>query len=168
MTLSQSILADFDAEAARTRRLLEAVPIDQLGWRPHESSMTLGELTGHIAETPSWVGSLVEDELDAAAGAAWDAFVPRDGAELLDVFDRNVRLFQSALRHRDDAQLRATWSLVSNGEVVLSQPKHVAIREQCLHHWIHHRGQLTVYLRLVGTPVPSSYGPTADVPDALA
>ena len=163
MPLSQALVADFKNESPNTRRVLEAVPEDRLAWKPHEKSMPLGRLAGHIAELPSLVPAVMERELDFAAGT-YKPFMPTNRVELLRVFEQHVSGFDKAVVARDDDFLSATWTLRYGQKILLSLPRHVAIRTTAIHHVIHHRGQLTVYLRLLGVPVPPTYGPTADSP----
>jgi uncharacterized damage-inducible protein DinB len=164
MTHSASLLSDFRREAGLTRPILAAVPEGKLDWQPHDKSWSLAKLAGHVAENPSWVGAMIEDEMDVAAGG-WEPFEPTSSQELLEVFDKNVKLVEDALEERDDAFLEGNWQMKHGDQVIMSQPKFEVIRQIVIHHFIHHRGQLTVYLRLLDVPVPSTYGPTADFPD---
>ena len=166
MLLSQALVADFKNESSNTRKVLEAVAEDRLDWKPHEKSMSLGRLAGHIAELPSLVPTIMEADLDfgSAAGAAYKPFIARNRAELLRVFEQHVDGFEKAVRAREDDFLSVTWTLRYGQKVLVSLPRHTAIRSMAIHHVVHHRGQLTVYLRLLGVPVPPTYGPTADSP----
>lgn len=165
-TISEALLADFQAEAKMTRKVLEAVPEEKLGWKPHEKSMALGQLAGHVAENPSWIGAMLEDEMDFASMAAdWKPYVATDRNGLLATFDQNCGVYEEALRGREDAFLRSDWTMKMSGKVLLKEPKHEVIRTNVIHHGAHHRGQLTVYLRLLDVPVPATYGPTADFPE---
>ena len=164
MSIREELIADVTAEAANTLRVLEAVPADRLAWRPHEKSMTLAVLAGHLAEIPGWVQSLMEDDLDFAGITDYTPFIPSTRAELLETFRRNVAALERTLGGKDDAFLAARFTM-RNGETLLMQlPRHAALRTLAIHHTIHHRGQLTVYLRLLGCAVPQTYGPTADNP----
>jgi uncharacterized damage-inducible protein DinB len=163
MSTARSLIADFDKEAALTRKVLAAVPEDRLAWKPHDKSMTLGGLAGHIAETPGWCGAMLEPDFDMAAGMTdWKPFQPATRKELLDAFDRNARAFAPLFADRDDAFMQETWTMRNGATVMISEPRHAVARMIAIHHSIHHRGQLTVYLRLLGVPVPGTYGPTAD------
>ena len=162
MSLSEPIAAELQREAATTRRMLERVPEEKLEWRPHEKSMTLGRLAGHIAELPSLVAmTLTQDEVDFAAGN-YQPFVASNVAELLEKFDGNVAGAVEALRGQEDEHLLKTWRLKRNGQVLFEMPRVAVLRSMGLNHVIHHRGQLSVYLRLLDVPLPSVYGPTAD------
>jgi uncharacterized damage-inducible protein DinB len=163
MPLGQALITDFTSESSNTRKVLEAVPEDRFDWKPHEKSMSLGRLAGHIAELPSIVHGVMEPQLDFAAGA-YKPFVPANRADLLKVFEQHASRFEPAVAPRDDDFLSATWTLRYGEKVLMSLPRHAAIRSIAIHHVIHHRGQMTVYLRLLGVPVPPTYGPTADSP----
>lgn len=165
-TISDALLADFRTEAKMTRKVLEAVPEEKLDWKPHAKSYTLGQLAGHLAENPSWIGAMLEDEMDFASMAAdWKPYVATDRSGLLSTFDENAGTYEGALEGREDAFLRSDWTMKMGDKVLLKQPKHEVIRANVIHHAAHHRGQLTVYLRLLDVPVPATYGPTADFPE---
>lgn len=165
MTLSQALIADFKEEAANTRKVLAAVPDDRFDWKPHAKSMSLGQLAGHLAEMPIWVRSMMEAELDFAAAAGdYKPFLPQDKAALLTAFDKNAKILEKTLDGKDDAFMKATWTMRAGDKVLMQAPRHAAIRSTAIHHAIHHRGQLTVFLRLLDVPVPGTYGPTADEP----
>ena len=163
MTLADDLTAVFTDEARRTRNVLEVVPKDRFGWRPHEKSMTLGELAGHLAQMPTWVRMYLSDGVDLDKLAEdRDPFVPRTREALLKTFDESVALFQSTLATMDDDFLEATWTMRSGERVLHRAPRHESLRRILIHHAIHHRGQLTVYLRLLEVPLPATYGPSAD------
>ena len=167
-TVASLLLTDLDREAVLTRRVLRAAPVEQFGWRPHEKSMSLGELVSHLAETPSWVEGMQPDVLDMAEVMAdYRPFVARSTDELLTTHDRNFAKCR-AVADSSDEFLQAEWRMVRGDVELLAQPRHLAIRDFALHHQAHHRGQLTVYLRLLGVPVPPTYGPTADSSDWTA
>ena len=164
MNICDAIVSDFRMEAQSTRRVLEAVPEDKLQWKPHDKSMSLGQLAGHIAETPAWIPTMLEDELDFGnVSQDWQPFVATSRAGLLEAFEKNAGDFEKVLAGKSDDFMRATWTMRSGEKVLMQAPRHEAIRGTLIHHTIHHRGQLTVYLRLLGVPVPGTYGPTADV-----
>ena len=163
MSISEALLAEFEEEAKTTRRVLSAVDGGRLDWKPHEKSMAVGALAGHIAEAPSWTKSMLEREFDFATVVRdYRPFVPESVDDLLGKFDENVAVFKEAFAGRDDAFMCETWEMKSDGAVLLSSPRHAAVRSTVVHHIIHHRGQLTVYLRLLDIAVPMTYGPTAD------
>jgi uncharacterized damage-inducible protein DinB len=165
MTLADALTFDFADEARRTRAVLEVVPKDRFGWRPHEKSMTLGELAGHLAQMPTWVRLYLNEgvDLDKLADDR-DPFVPSTRESLLKTFDENVALFQSTMATMDDDFLEATWTMRSGERVLHRAPRHKSLQRILIHHAIHHRGQLTVYLRLLEVPLPATYGPSADSP----
>ena len=154
-------LREFDEEMAGTRRLLERVPAERGAWKPHDKSFPLGHLAQLVARMPGWIAQcLRQDELNMDE---YESYSLEPTATLLEEFDRNVRAARTALEEVTGAELDETWSLVYNGESVWSSPRGEVTRNN-LNHLIHHRGQLTVYLRLVDVPLPQLYGPTADEP----
>lgn len=162
MSLVEPIIAEFQHEAATTRKMLERVPQDAFAWQPHEKSMTLGRLSGHIVEMYSFTGPIMtQDELDFATGN-YEPFAPADVAELLEVFDKNVADSIEILTTQTDDRMLGSWRLRSGDQVFFEMPRVAVIRSFLLSHIIHHRGQLSVYLRLQNVPLPPVYGPTAD------
>jgi uncharacterized damage-inducible protein DinB len=165
MPIAQMLLPEFDHEMANTRRLLEIVPAADHDWRPHPKSYTLGELAEHLATLPYWARTTIErSEFDpgAAANAAVQRVRFTAVPELLAQFDRQVRDARAALAGASDAAMGEAWTLRSGGSVIFSLPRVAVMRSFVLNHMIHHRGQLSVYLRLRDVPLPSLYGPTAD------
>jgi uncharacterized damage-inducible protein DinB len=164
MGTGELFLAELKNEAATTRKMLERVPEDKLDWRPHEKSMTLGRLAGHVAELPGMIRSaLTLDELDFAARKL-EPFVPKSTAELLATMDTKVSEALELLANQSDEQLRETWCLRNADRIFFELPRAAVVRTMAINHMIHHRGQLSVYLRLLNVPLPSVYGPTADEP----
>jgi len=166
--ISEAIIADFTAEAKYTQDVLKAVPSDRLTWQPHEKSMSLARLAGHVAETPGWAGAMMESELDFTAMSDYVPFLPESTEALTDHLEKQVEVFVTALKDRSDDFMNEIWTMRMGDTILGSMPRHVALRSFCIHHWIHHRGQLTVYLRLLDVPVPPTYGPTADFPGNLS
>jgi uncharacterized damage-inducible protein DinB len=163
MSIADALVADFLEEAENTRKVLAAVPENRLDWKPHAKSMPLGRLAGHIAETPGWTPSMMNDELDfASSGAEWKPFLPAKSSELLERFEREVQAFPRVITGKTDEFLKRTWTMRHGAQVLWQVPRHTALRSTAIHHIVHHRGQLTVYLRLLDVPVPPTYGPTAD------
>ena len=163
MTIAEHLLADFRMEAEATRKVLNAVPADRFDWQPHEKSMSLQRLAGHVAETPGWTKAMMEDEMDFAALAGkWEPFLPASKQELMDGFEREVKELEERIGGKSDDFMTGIWTMRAGDQVFMKAPRHTAIRSTVVHHIIHHRGQLTVYLRLLGVPVPGTYGPTAD------
>jgi uncharacterized damage-inducible protein DinB len=162
MTLTQQLLDELDREAARTTRVLEQVPAGRDDWKPHEKSMALGRLAGMIATMPAWVTFIVkQDELDLTPPSGGEWKLPsRD--QLVTAHEKSVSDARAALHGVDDHLLMTSnWRLRAGGHVVSDAPRHIALRDM-LNHLAHHRGQLTVYLRLLGATVPAVYGPSAD------
>ena len=165
MSIVQTLQPEFDHEMANTRRLLEVVPAADAAWKPHPKSSSLGDLAAHIATLPRWARLVLEQpELDLGSPAnASIAKVPFTTVpELLEQFDRHVREARAALASVTDAAMGVTWTLKNRGTTIFSMPRAAVVRGFILSHMIHHRGQLSVYLRLRDVPLPSLYGPTAD------
>ncbi|HVQ14052.1 MAG TPA: DinB family protein [Vicinamibacterales bacterium] len=162
MTLTEQLLGELDREAARTKRVLEQVPASRDDWKPHEKSMALGRLAGMIATMPSWVTFIVkQDELDLTPPGGGEWKLPAQ-KELVAAHDKSLADARAALQATSDPVLLTTnWKLRAGGQVVSDVPRHIALRDM-LNHLAHHRGQLTVYLRLLGAKVPAVYGPSAD------
>lgn len=161
MPLVDALLPEFDHEMATTRKLLERVPEDTLAWKPHERSWSLGELAQHVSMIPMWGSlTLAQPEIDLAGDTRPEPV--RSRAELLAGFDDRVATTRGALAGRTDAELMAPWSLRRDGEVLFTMPKAAVWRSFVMNHLIHHRGQLSLYLRLQNVPVPAMYGPSAD------
>ena len=160
MAMIDSFLQELEHEAKTTRRVLERVPDNQLGWRPHPKSRTLGELALHVAATPGAVAKLaVQSEIPPPD---FTDPVPKSASELIPALDESVATAKQLLSKMDDATLNATWRVKRNGQEVMAIPRAALLRSIMLNHWYHHRGQLSVYLRELGVPIPSIYGPSAD------
>lgn len=161
MALNEALLPEYDHEMQTTRRVLERVPDDKFGWKPHQKSMSLGGLATHLATINHWVDATVgTDSFDLSTAPPTPELKSR--ADVLAAFDQSVASARKTIAGASDAQLLKTWSLLSGGKTVLSFPKIAVLRSFVLNHIIHHRGQLSVYLRLNDVPVPSIYGPSAD------
>jgi uncharacterized damage-inducible protein DinB len=159
MTIAESLLPEFDQEMATTRRLLERVPSDKGPWKPHPKSFALGHLVQLVCWMPGWIANtLGHTSLDLATAPPY-TFETTD--TLLGEFDKNVRDARRALGASHDADFSVTWSLKHGDRVLFTAPRGTVVRTH-INHLVHHRGQLTVYLRLIDVPVPSIYGPTAD------
>jgi uncharacterized damage-inducible protein DinB len=160
MPLVDALLPEFDHEMTVTRKLLERVPDDKLAWKPHQKSYSLGQLAQHVATIPMW-GSMTlnEPEIDVAGSPPES---PGSRAQILDTFDSHVAKTRAALTGKSDAELMAPWALKRDGHVIFSMPKASVWRSFVMSHLIHHRAQLSVYLRMLDVPLPSMYGPSAD------
>jgi uncharacterized damage-inducible protein DinB len=164
MKMTEWFLAQLESEAAKSRRVLEQVPSGKRDWKPHERSMELGYLSELVANIHSWVGMAITlDELDIAPkdGPKYKPAPLNTTAELVAALDKAVAQAGEALQNTTDAHLATTWRLLAGGQLAMEQKRHEVIRDTFLHS-AHHRGQMTVYLRLLGSKVPSVYGPTAD------
>ncbi len=162
--ITELLLAELEREAAGTRRTLERVPEGRNDWKPHEKSMPLGYLAGLVATIPSWIKSIVtHDSLDLSSPGEFRTRAFDTNRELLQAFDNALRQAREALASATDEHLTTTsWQLLFQGNVVSEDVRYVALRDGVLNHLAHHRGQLTVYLRLNDIPVPALYGPSAD------
>lgn len=163
MKLTELFLAELDREAPRTRRALSQVPLGRDDWTPHPKSMPLARLAGLVASMPSWVSLIIDqDELDLTPPPGKGTYQQPATDKLVETLDLNVTKGREALARIDDDYLMTTnWRLRAGGHVVMDQPRHIVLRDT-LNHLAHHRGQLTVYLRLCGQTVPAIYGPSAD------
>jgi uncharacterized damage-inducible protein DinB len=167
MSIAQSLLAEFEIQAPITRRFLERLPEDKLTWKPHEKSMTAGQLAYHLAFTPGGVIRFVQNNPAQAPDFA-NFPQPASRQEILKLFDDNVAAVREQLPKLSDAQMNQTWRLVAGDREVLAQPRGLFIRDIMFSHWYQHRGQFCVYLRILGVPVPASWGPSADEPPLFA
>ena len=162
MALVDPILAEMEHEFRTTRKVLQAVPQDKLAWKPHAKSMTLGELAWHIATVPAFVASTLPGEGHDFAKRPERPPVPATTAEIVAGFDAATAQVKAALKALDDTQARGEWKIMAAGQVKMAMPRIGLVRSILMNHSFHHRGQLSVYLRLLDVPVPSIYGPSAD------
>jgi uncharacterized damage-inducible protein DinB len=163
MAIAESLLPEFDHEMATTRSLLERVPETEGAWVPHAKSMPLGRLAAHIAELVAWTNSTIQQtELDFGVPGAYNPAQLTTTAKLLELFDANVKSARAAIAGVSDADLMVPWTLRNGEHVIITMPRVAVLRSMVMNHVIHHRGQLSVYLRLHDVPLPSIYGPTAD------
>ena len=168
MSMSAGILPAFEHVIEGTRQHLESIPDDRLDWKPHDKSYTIGELGTHLANLPSWVVATIgQDELDVAPpGEDPPRMEPLDSSdEMVRTIDENANAARAAIEGASDADLMAEWTLLKGGEALFTLPKIAVLRTFVMDHMIHHRGQLTVYLRLLDVPLKQTFGPTADFPD---
>jgi uncharacterized damage-inducible protein DinB len=162
MSIAQSLLAEFELQAPITRRFLERLPEDKLTWKPHEKSMSAGQLAYHLAFVPGGVIRLVTANPTPEPSLNFPQPASRD--EVLKTFAESIATVRECLSKADDASMNETWRLSIGGREVLAQPRGQFLRDVMLSHWYQHRGQFSVYLRLLGVPVPASWGPSADEP----
>jgi uncharacterized damage-inducible protein DinB len=164
MKLTEFLLAELDREVERSRHALEQVPAGKYDWKPHEKSMIFGYLVNMVATIPLWLTmQITEDELDVApaGGSKMEQKRMETSDELLKALDKSAADARAALEKTSDEHLMTSWRLLARGQVVMESPRYVMIQDT-INHWAHHRGQMTVYLRLLGAKVPALYGPSAD------
>lgn len=164
MPITDALLPEFDHEMGVTRRVLERVPEVDFGWKPHDKSMSLGRLATHVASIPHWTDLITGAPVFDMTGDPETTApkVPPNQSALLEIFDRNVGSARARLAALTDAELMVLWTFKKEGQTVFSMPRIAALRAFVMNHSIHHRGQLSVYLRLRNVPVPAMYGPSAD------
>ena len=161
-SLNAALIAELQHEATTTRTILERIPEDKFEWQPHEKSMTFGRLAVHVAEMFAWTQTTLETpELDFEA-TPFEPFEPKTNAELLDYFDKCVKESITSLENAKNETFMEDWSMRNGEEIYFTMPRIQVLRTFCMNHIYHHRGQLTVYLRLNDIPVPPIYGPSAD------
>jgi uncharacterized damage-inducible protein DinB len=169
MSIGQSLLPEFDQEMANTRLMLERVPEDKLAFQPDPKSMTLARLAGHVAEMPGWGAvTMTTDSVDLASYAGQKPLEMTSRSQLLAAFDKNVADSRQAIAAGSDERMMGMWALKMGPREILKMPRIGVLRSMMLNHVIHHRGQLSVYLRMVGAAVPGMYGPSADDPNPFA
>ncbi len=160
MPISQLLLPEFDQEMANTRKTLERVPADKWDWKPHSKSGSLGWMAGHIASLPNFTLTMIQSSEYEIEGST--RIKVENASQVLPIFDDLRKKTRDALAAVTDEQFHQTWSLKYKGQVLFAMPRYAAIRTMGLNHIIHHRGQLTMYLRTLDVPVPGLYGPSAD------
>jgi uncharacterized damage-inducible protein DinB len=170
MSIAGTLLAEFEVQAPVTRRFLDRLPEEKLTWKPHEKSMTAGQLAYHLASVPGGVVRLVGTNPAQAPqfGDVTRFLQPSSGQEILKAFEESIATVRSMLPAFNDAAMNEMWRLTSGGQEVLVQPRAQFLRDVMLSHWYQHRGQFSVYLRILNVPVPASWGPSADEPPLFA
>ena len=162
MALKDAFIAELKHESSLTKKILERVPLDEKEWKPHEKSMTLGRLATHIAQTPHWVTDIIHiDDFDFAT-RSFKPITAASQEELIKIFQETLNTAIADLSASSDEDLNKKWIVRVGEKIMYDTPKKVAIRGWAFSHMIHHRGQLSVYLRLLDVPVPGMYGPSAD------
>ena len=163
MPLIDALLPEFDREMGLTRRVLDRVPDAQFSWRPHPTSVTLGRLAEHLAELPNWAFmTMTQSSIDMTTPRPDGYQPPANRAAALALLDANVASARRELVGKTDAEFMAPWTLLAGGKEIFTMPKAAVLRNFVLNHIVHHRGQMTVYLRMLGVPIPSIYGPSGD------
>lgn len=160
MPIADAFIQELEQEAQATRRVLERVPANKLGWKPHPKSMSLGQIAMHVAQTPGMVAQMTAE--DMREPPRMEQAEAKSAKELLDAHDTSIAAAKQILKSWDDAKMKAPWSMFAGGKPIMTMPRAAVVRTILLNHWYHHRGQLTVYLRLLDQPLPVVYGPTAD------
>jgi uncharacterized damage-inducible protein DinB len=164
MPINESLISELEQETKLTKRLLERVPIEKADWKAHEKSMSLGRLATHVAEIPGWITStLGADEMDFAK-FDYKPRIAKSNAELIEIFEENRAKGLESLKNAKDEDFSKDWTMRNGEQVYFTMPKIAVIRTYAFNHLYHHRGQLTVNLRLLNVPLPYIYGPTADEP----
>lgn len=162
MSINTSFIGELKHEASLTKKILERVPLDNKEWKPHQKSMTIGRLATHTAENMRWVAIILgTDGFDLAANIK-PSHTASSQQELMEIFQTHLDTAAAALEKATDEDFNKQWTLKKGEHIMAQIPKKVALRSLAFNHIIHHRGQLSVYLRLLGTPVPGLYGPSAD------
>jgi uncharacterized damage-inducible protein DinB len=165
--LNTALIAELKQESAKTIKMIERVPMDKPDWKPHDKSMALGRLTMHVIDMYHWVTLTInQDELDFAKSYNSPKF-PDTNEELVEILEKNVEAAISVLEGTSDEELSKPWSLRNGEHIYFTMPKKVVLRDMCYNHITHHRGQLSVYLRLLNIPIPGMYGPSADDMEAM-
>lgn len=165
MDFQKELIAEYDREVGRTRKMLEAIPADaDLNYKPHPKSMNLGRLAGHLTDmTGAWaIDTLIKDKLEFPADHKWEQYVPASKAALLEKFDSGLSEVHAAIAAVTPEKWDEHWQFIFGGHVYVDQPRCQVFREMVLSHMIHHRAQLGLYLRLLDKPIPGMYGPSAD------
>ena len=163
MAIKDAFIGELKHESSLTKKMLEQVPLDKKDWTPHEKSMSLGRLATHVAEITHWVSDIIHiDDFDFAKDFNFKPRIAASTEELLEIFQTNLDKAIADLSFLNDEDFARTWTVRRGEQVMFNTPKKVSIRNWAINHMIHHRGQLSVYLRLLDVPVPGMYGPSAD------
>jgi uncharacterized damage-inducible protein DinB len=162
MTIADALIREMEHEAVATRKVLERVPDSNFGYKPHDKSFTFGQLASHLADIPTWVRPTMELDEFAFSMEGFKPFDAKTSKELLDHFNTAFADAMAALKGASDERLQATWSMTMDGHKIVEGPRVTVLRSFIINHSIHHRGQLTVYLRMNNIPLPAVYGPSAD------
>jgi uncharacterized damage-inducible protein DinB len=163
MSIAQALLAEFEVQAPVTRRFLERLPEDKLTWKPHDKSMSAGQLAHHLASVPGGIVRFVENN-PAQAPESFNFPQPASRQEILKTLEESIATVRSVLPKFDDAAMNETWRMQAGGRELMAQRRADFLRDVMLSHWYQHRGQFSVYLRMLGAAVPASWGPSADEP----
>ncbi len=160
MSIAQALLTEFEDQAPVTRKFLERLPEEKLGWKPHEKSLSAGQLAYHLATVPGGVIRFAQN--NPAQAPDFHFAVPAGRQEILKALDVSIATVQAILPKFDDAAMLETWRMFSGDREIVAMPRMLFLRDIMLNHWYQHRGQFSVYLRILNVPVPASWGPSAD------
>ena len=163
MSIAEALLAEFEVQAPITQRFLERLPEDKLTWKPHEKSMSAGQLAYHLAAVPGGIIRFVQNN-PAQAPQSFHFLQPASRQEILEKFEESIATVKSLLPKFGDDAMRETWRMIADGREALAQPRAEFLRDVMLSHWYQHRGQFSVYLRMLDVAVPASWGPSGDEP----
>ena len=167
MNLIDPFIEEFTHEASTTRRILERIPEKNWDFRPHEKSMSMGELGSHIANSLEWAVVTIDRDVFEMDPKEYQPFIASSSSDLLEAYDKNVAAAIEKMSGCSNEKLLVTWQMKVGGKVVIEMPRMAVLKAFILNHMIHHRGQLDVYLRINDIPLPQIYGPTADEPDMM-
>lgn len=165
MDFQKDLLAEYDLETGKTRKMLEAIPADaDLNYKPHPKSMALGRLAGHLTDmTGDWaLATLTQDKMDLPADHKWEAYIPASKDALLAKFDEGLPAVRKQIAALTPEKWDQRWQFIFGGQTFIDSPRHQVFREMVMSHMVHHRAQLSVYLRQLGARIPGCYGPSAD------
>ncbi len=162
MSIAKSLLAEFETQAPVTRRFLERLPADKLTWKPHAKSLSAGQLAYHLASVPGGVVRIVQTSPVQAPNFRFPEATSIQ--QVLDLLDESIATVRTVLPSFDDNAMQETWRLVAGDQEILAVPRGLFLRDVMFSHWYQHRGQFSVYLRLLNVAVPASWGPSADEP----
>ena len=162
MSVKTAFIAELKQESAATKKMLEKVPLDKKDWKPHDKSMTVGRLATHVAEVPLWIHRIMSADEFNFATTTFSPYTASSTTELLEIFEKNLATAIADLDNATDEDYAKIWTVKAGEKVMMQLPKKVAIRGWAFSHMIHHRGQLSVFLRLLDVPIPGMYGPSAD------
>lgn len=162
MSLNQPLISEIKHEAANTRKILERIPMENAEWRPHTKSTTIGRLATHVAELPGWITMIANTDSMNFGNGNYKSPTASNREELLAIFDKNVDDAVKSLEGMTEDHMKESWALLNGDRKIFEQPKAAVIRSFSMNHMLHHRAQLSVYLRLNDIPVPGMYGPSAD------
>jgi len=162
MSIKENLLKELQIEAKSTRKMLERIPDDKFNWKPHEKSMSMGALAAHIAENIGWISYIIDTDDYNFESSGYKQPDVNSNKQLLELFEEGLKKAEESLKNSDDKRLLGNWIMRSNEKIFIDLPRKEVLRNFFFSHTAHHRGQLSVYMRLNDIPLPTVYGPTAD------